>query len=93
MANPNIRYLIICWRESPGHLVADALANLVQKGVKSDKRRTIIGARAPTPYLPNIPIESIDRFRKQISLVNILSHACEEPKKGMDIELIKKVIT
>ncbi|MGB9622356.1 MAG: 4Fe-4S dicluster domain-containing protein, partial [Candidatus Bathyarchaeia archaeon] len=44
VANPNIRYLVICWRESQGHLPGDALINLVENGVKDDKRRTIIGA-------------------------------------------------
>jgi tetrahydromethanopterin S-methyltransferase subunit A len=37
-----------------------------------DERRNIIGAEAPTPYLYNIPIESIERFRKQITLVDLI---------------------
>jgi tetrahydromethanopterin S-methyltransferase subunit A len=90
VANPNIRYLVICWRESQGHLTADALVSLVENGVKDDKRRTIKGARAPTPYLPNIPLESIERFRKQITIVNLLSD--EDPTRGMDVELVKKAV-
>ncbi|MGQ9680088.1 MAG: tetrahydromethanopterin S-methyltransferase subunit A [Candidatus Bathyarchaeia archaeon] len=90
VANPNIRYLVICWRESQGHLPADALVNLVENGVKEDKRRTIIGAKAPTPYLPNISIESIERFRRQVAIVNLLSD--EDPVRGTDPELVRRAV-
>ena len=90
VANPNIRYLVICWRESQGHLPADALINLLENGVKDDKRRTIIGAKAPTPYLPNIPVESIERFRRQITIVNLLSD--DDPVRGTDPELVRKAV-
>lgn len=90
VANPNIRYLVVCWRESHGHLTADTLVNLVENGVKDDRKRTIKGARAPTPYLPNISLASIERFRKQITLVNLLSE--EDPLRGMDVELVKKAV-
>lgn len=90
VANPNIRYLVICWRESQGHLPADTLVNLVENGIKEDKRRTIIGARAPTPYLPNISIESIERFRKQVTIVNLLSD--EDPVRGTDPELVRRAV-
>ena len=90
VANPNIRYLILCWRESEGHLPADALINLTKNGVAEDKRRTIIGAKAPTPYIPNISLEAIERFRKQITIVNLISE--DDPKMGMDLENVKKAI-
>jgi len=69
VANPNIRYLIVCGVESMGHQPGQALQALVDNGV--DERRRIIGAEAPTPYLYNIPLEAIERFRKQITLVNL----------------------
>jgi tetrahydromethanopterin S-methyltransferase subunit A len=90
VANPNIRYLVICWRESQGHHPADALVNLVENGVKEDKRRTIIGAKAPTPYLPNIPLGSIERFRRQVTIVNLLSD--DDPVKGTDPELVRRAV-
>ncbi|MBS7631311.1 tetrahydromethanopterin S-methyltransferase subunit A [Candidatus Bathyarchaeota archaeon] len=90
VANPNIRYLVICWRESQGHLPADTLVNLLENGVKDDKRRTIIGARAPTPYLPNIPIESIERFRRQVTIVSLLSE--DDPVRGTDPELVRRAV-
>ena len=33
VANPNIRYLVVCGPESPGHLVGGAIAALVANGV------------------------------------------------------------
>jgi len=70
VANPNIRYLIVCGVESAGHQPGQALASLVRNGV--DEQRNIIGAEGPTPYLYNIALESIERFRKQISLVHLV---------------------
>ena len=90
VANPNIRYVILCWRESQGYLVADALVNLVKNGVAQDKRRTIIGAKAPSPYLPNISLDAIERFRKQVTAVNLISE--DDPKTGMDTENVKKAV-
>ena len=71
VANPNIRYLVICGPESPGHLCGEALLMLLENGV--DERRKIIGAQARTPYLFNLPMEFIVRFRRQIRAVNLLN--------------------
>jgi len=70
VANPNIRYLAVCGEESPGHLVGDAVVALVKKGVNEKKR--IIGAKAPTPYLYNLPLEVIGRFRQQITVLDLV---------------------
>jgi tetrahydromethanopterin S-methyltransferase subunit A len=70
VANPNIRHLVIFGPESPGHQTGDALLMLLENGV--DERRRIIGARALTPYLFNLPIEYIARFRQQVRPINLL---------------------
>ncbi|MGQ9469006.1 MAG: tetrahydromethanopterin S-methyltransferase subunit A [Nitrososphaerales archaeon] len=88
VANPNIRYLIVCGVESPGHQPGQTLSALMQNGV--DERRRIVGAEAPTPYLYNIPLEAIERFRKQITLINL---ALEEDRMlALDPEIVKKAI-
>lgn len=81
VANPNIRFLVVCWREAEGHRPAEALSCLVENGVADDKRRTIIGATAQTPYLPNISLAAIQRFRQQISIVNLIRET--DPPFGM----------
>lgn len=98
VATTNIRYLILCGKEVEGHLSGDALIALMKNGV--NERRTIISTKAPTAYLFNIPPEAVDRFRKQITLVNLINvadpevvkkavYSCyqEKPTKFMDYEL------
>ena len=98
VSNPNIRYLVLCGIEVARHNSGDALKCLLENGI--DERRTIVGSKAVTPYLFNIPLGSIERFRKQLRLVNLLNEmnpevvekavwACyqEEPTKFKDYTL------
>ena len=62
VANPNIRYLLLCGIEVAGHNTGDALRALIQNGI--DERRTIVGSKAVTPYLFNIPLIAVKRFRE-----------------------------
>jgi tetrahydromethanopterin S-methyltransferase subunit A len=70
VGNPNIRYIVLCGVDVEGHHTGDALRALAENGI--NQRRTIIGSTAVTPYLLNIPKESIERFRKQVTLINLL---------------------
>jgi tetrahydromethanopterin S-methyltransferase subunit A len=69
VANPNIRHLIVGGPESEGHLTGEALKALIINGV--DEKKRIIGTNAPHPFLFNLPMELIERFRKQISLIDL----------------------
>jgi tetrahydromethanopterin S-methyltransferase subunit A len=71
VANPNIRYLVVCGPESPGHLTGETIAALYREGI--DEKRRIIGTDAPAPFLFNIPLAWIERFRKQTSLIDLLN--------------------
>jgi len=88
VANPNIRYLIVCGVESSGHQPGQTLSALTQNGI--DEKRRIIGAEAPTPYLYNIPVEAIERFRQQITLVNLALE--DDPIPARNPEVVRKVI-
>jgi len=76
VANPNIRYLVVCGPESPGHSVGDAILSLSAKGL--DGNRRIIGTRAPTPYLFNIPLEFVERFRRQITVIDLINEGSQD---------------
>ena len=76
VANPNIRYMVLAGPESDGHSTGEALKALIANGV--DQKKRIIGTRAPHPFLYNLPIELIDRFRKQTSLVDVQFEADPE---------------
>jgi tetrahydromethanopterin S-methyltransferase subunit A len=69
VANPNIRYLILGGPESEGHLTGEALKALLLNGV--DEKKRIIGTEAPHPFLFNLSIEMVERFRKQLSLIDL----------------------
>jgi len=76
VSNPNIRYLIVCGPESQGHLVGNAILALVKNGL--DERKRIIGAEAPTPYLFNVLLEFVQRFRDQIAVIDLISEGSPE---------------
>jgi hypothetical protein len=93
VANPNIRYIVLCGRESTGHLPGESILALKQNGV--DEKHRIIGSSAPTPYLSNIPREVIDRFNKQIvTVVNMLCQPGEKDAKaaGLDPSVLGKAV-
>jgi len=69
VANPNIRYLVLGGPESEGHLTGEALKALVLHGV--DEKKRIIGTDAPHPLLFNLPTEFIERFRRQVTLIDL----------------------
>lgn len=69
VGNPNIRYLILGGPESPGHLTGQALKALMANGV--DEKKRIVGTEALHPYLYNISVEMIERFRNQITLIDL----------------------
>jgi tetrahydromethanopterin S-methyltransferase subunit A len=70
VSNPNIRYLILCGRESKGHFVAQAIESIKENGIAEDGR--IIGAKGNMPYLRNIDKEVIARFREQVIPINLI---------------------
>lgn len=76
IANPNIRYLVTCGPESPGHHTGDAIAALYKNGV--DENKKIIGTYAPMPYLSNIPVEWIEHFREQTQLIDLVNEGSPE---------------
>jgi len=69
VSNPNIRYLVMGGPESEGHLTGDAIRALFNNGV--DEKQRIIGTESPHPFLFNISLEMIERFRDQLTMVDL----------------------
>jgi tetrahydromethanopterin S-methyltransferase subunit A len=69
VANPNIRYAILSGPESEGHLTGEAFKALLKNGV--DEKKRIVGSNSPHPLLYNLPMELIERFRKQVTLIDL----------------------
>lgn len=77
LANPNIRFLILCGEEPHGHWVGQALQCIMEKGIDGDGR--IIGAKGAMPYVKNVSKEEIEAFKKQIKIVDLID--CKEIDK------------
>ena len=71
LANPNIRFLIICGEDTQqaiGHLPGQSLASLFGNGL--DERGRIIAARGKRPVLKNVSSEQVQHFRQQLTLLD-----------------------
>lgn len=70
ISNPNIRYLIICGDDIRGHRSGSSLISLNKNGLNNQHR--IIDAPGAIPYIENLNNEAIERFRKQIEVVDLI---------------------
>ncbi len=73
VANPNVRFLILCGQDTQqqiGHLPGQSLVSLFANGF--DERLRIIGARGKRPVLKNVTSEEVAAFRQNVELVNLI---------------------
>ncbi len=70
ISNSNIRFLMICGAESKGHLPGDAIMALHRNGM--DEKGRIIGSRGAIPFIQNLTPDAIDRFRKQVQILDLI---------------------
>jgi tetrahydromethanopterin S-methyltransferase subunit A len=70
ISNPNIRYLIVCGEDIRGHRSGTSLISLHKNGI--DKQNKIIDAPGAIPYIENLNEKAIDRFRKQVEIVDLI---------------------
>jgi tetrahydromethanopterin S-methyltransferase subunit A len=79
VANPNIRFLILCGedtQQSIGHLPGQSLQSLFENGV--DERSQIRGARGKRPVLKNVSVEEIQAFIEQVELIPMIGEQNDE---------------
>lgn len=69
LANPNINKLVLLvfGQKDNGHLLVDALENLWKHGV--DRNGVVRECRAANPKFEQVPLEALERLRKQADLV------------------------
>lgn len=70
ISNPNIRFLIVTGAEVKGHLTGNSLVNLHKHGVNEEKR--IVEAKGAIPFVENLPPEAIERFQKQVEIIEMI---------------------
>jgi tetrahydromethanopterin S-methyltransferase subunit A len=84
-ANPAIRFLLICGKDSPLFHPGQSLVALVERGVDADRR--IVGAIGYEPVLSTLAPERVAQFRQQVEVVDWAGeedlHALEEGTRGL----------
>lgn len=68
ISNSNIRVLILCGKESKGHLPGNTLLALHKNGI--DEKGRIIGSKGAIPFIQNLPVQAIERFQNQLELID-----------------------
>jgi tetrahydromethanopterin S-methyltransferase subunit A len=79
LANPHIRFLVVCGedtRKTIGHLPGQSLVALAQHGVDATMR--ITEAKGKRPQLKNITAQHVDAFRQQIQIIDQIGN-CDLP--------------
>ncbi|MEA3295168.1 MAG: tetrahydromethanopterin S-methyltransferase subunit A [Euryarchaeota archaeon] len=69
ITNVNIRYILICGQESRGHLSGNTLLAVYKNGIDDNGR--IIGSEGAIPFIENIPVHAVERFRQQVELIDL----------------------
>ncbi len=73
LANPSIRFLILCGPESVqrvGHRPGQSLLALAANGL--DQRRRIVGAEGKRPVIRNISRDAVETFRRQVRVLDLI---------------------
>jgi len=70
LSNPRLRFVVLFGADVHGHLSGASLLALVRNGL--DKRRRIIGAPGAVPYIENIADDAIERFCRQVEVIDLL---------------------
>lgn len=88
ISNCNIRYIVVCGKESKGHFAGQTLIAIHENGIDDNGR--IIGSKGAIPFIENIPKEAVERFRRQVKKVINLINETDVTKIIETIKLIPK---
>ncbi len=70
ISNPHIRFLILCGKDTRGHMAGQSLLSLFNNGVNNEKR--IIGSEGQRPMLKNLEFSEIQHFRSQVKIIDLV---------------------
>jgi len=88
ISNCNIRYIVVCGKESKGHFSGQSLIAIHENGI--DENGRIVGSKGAIPFIENIPKEAVERFRRQVKKVINLIDETDVIKIIEKIKLIPK---
>jgi len=73
LANPNIRFLVVCGtdsRQAIGHLPGQSLVALARHGL--DDRSRIQGAHGKRPVIRNVERAAVEHFRQTVEVIDLI---------------------
>lgn len=68
VTNPNIRFVILCGKDSRGHRAGQAVLAVKSRGI--GEQRQIIGAIGPRPILKNLSQEELGAFANYVTVID-----------------------
>jgi len=71
LQHPNIKYVVLCGKDTKGHLPGQALLALYKNGIDSSGR--IIGAVGKEPVIEAITKNNVEEFRKRAKIIDLVS--------------------
>ncbi|MFQ5969451.1 MAG: tetrahydromethanopterin S-methyltransferase subunit A [Nitrososphaerales archaeon] len=70
LEHQNIKYIVLCGKDTKGHLPGQALLALCKNGIDTNSR--IIGALGKDPVLENVSKSAVDRFREHVHIIDLI---------------------
>jgi len=70
LEHSNIKYIVLCGKDTKGHLPGQALLALYKNGIDSNGR--IMGALGKDPVVETITKNRVDEFRKRINMIDLV---------------------
>lgn len=70
VANPNIRFLLLCGHEAKGHQTGACIKALHTNGI--NERGRIADAPGKRPWIKSLTVEQVERFRQQVEVVDLI---------------------
>lgn len=70
ISNPFIRFIILCGKDTRGHMAGQSLLSLFNNGVNHEKK--IVSSKGERPVLKNLEFSEVEHFRSQVELVDLI---------------------
>ena len=70
LQHPNIKYVVLCGKDTKGHLPGQALLALYKNGIDSSGR--IIGAVGKEPVIEAVTTNNVEEFRKRTKIIDLV---------------------
>ncbi|MEW5936848.1 MAG: tetrahydromethanopterin S-methyltransferase subunit A [Candidatus Thermoplasmatota archaeon] len=86
ISNPRIRYLLLCGEEVRGHRSGATMMALHLHGI--GERNRVVSAPGAVPYIENIDVGAVERFRAQVEIVDMIG--CTD--HGKIVEKVRELL-